>query len=338
MTFKILVEPGGLAFGAEPDETLLEALLRQGLSMPYGCKSGACGACRGQVRRGEIDPGPYQPFALSASDLEAGKALFCCARAQSDLTLEHPGIVPEATIQPRIIPARVEKLERRAQDVIVLLLRLPAGEAFPFHAGQFIDFLLPGGLRRSYSLANAPEEEGVLEFHIRRVPGGVFTGHVFENLKVRDILRLEGPYGSFHLHEESRKPAILLASGTGLAPVKAMVEHARAAGVLRPFHLYWGCRREEDFYLWELPEQWAQTIPDFHYTPVLSEPEPGWRGRAGFVHAAVMEDHPDLADWQVYACGAPAMVAAARQDFTARCRLPETEFFADAFTLQSVAP
>lgn len=330
MTFKILVEPGGLAFEAASGETLLEAILRQGLSMPYGCKGGACGACRGRIKAGEIDPGPYQPFAISASDLAAGNALFCCARAKSDLVIEHDGITAEETIRPKLIPARVERLERRAHDVIVLTLRLPAGETFPFRAGQFVDFLLDGR-RRSYSIANAPEVEGSLEFHIRRVPGGFFTGHVFETMKVKDILRLEGPYGSFSLRADP-KPAILLGSGTGFAPLKAIVEHALAAGIDRTFHLYWGCRREADLYMRELPEQWARTRPNLRYTPVLSEPDAGWQGRTGFVHAAVMADHPDLSGDQVYACGAPAMIAAAREDFIHRCHLPENEFLADAFT------
>jgi CDP-4-dehydro-6-deoxyglucose reductase len=332
MTYQITVQPGGLTYAANPEETLLEAVLRQGLTMPYGCKHGACGACSGHIISGEVDLGAYQSFALSASDIASGKALFCCAKAKSDLAIEHPDIVPADDIRPKVIPARVERLEKRAPDVIELLLRLPASEEFVFRAGQYVDFLLQDGKRRSYSIANAPEKAGVLELHIRKMPGGFFTGHVFDAMKVKDIVRLEGPQGGFFLREKSDKPVILLASGTGFAPIKAIVEHAIAQGSARPLHLYWGCRQESDLYMSELPARWAADHTHIRYTPVLSEAQPGWQGRTGFVHRAVMADYPDLSGHQVYACGAPAMIGAAQKDFTAACGLPESEFFADAFT------
>jgi CDP-4-dehydro-6-deoxyglucose reductase len=332
MTYQMTVQPGDLTCEAAPDETLLDALLRQGLTMPYGCRSGACGACQGQIQSGEVDLGPYQSFALSDTDIAAGKALFCCARAKSDLVVEHPGIAPAGGIRARIVPARVERLEKRAPDVIELHLRLPSGEAFPFLAGQYVDFLLQEGKRRSYSIANAPEQEGILELHIRHVPGGLFTGHVFNTLKLKDIVRLEGPHGGFFLREESDKPIILLASGTGFAPIKSIVEHTLARGCVRPLHIYWGCRKEIDLYMADLPARWAADHAHIRHTPVLSEPEAGWSGRTGFVHQAVMADYPDLSGHQVYACGAPAMTAAAKKDFVATCGLPEREFFADAFT------
>jgi CDP-4-dehydro-6-deoxyglucose reductase len=332
MTYQITVQPGGLTCAANPEETLLEAILRQGLTMPYGCKNGACGACRGHVKSGEIDLGAYQSFALPEGDIAAGKALFCCARAKSDLIVEHPGIALADDVRPKIFPARVEGLTRRAPDVIELSLRLPAGEDFSFRAGQYVDFLIMDGKRRSYSIANAPEQTGILELHIRHVPGGYFTGHVFGDMKVKDILRLEGPLGGFFLREESDKPVILLASGTGFAPIKAIVEHALAQGNVRPLHIYWGCRQEIDLYLDELPARWAADHAHIRYTPVLSEAKAGWRGRTGFVHQAVMADYPDLSGHQVYACGAPAMIHAAQEDFRAARGLPESEFFADAFT------
>ncbi|MDR3323905.1 MAG: CDP-6-deoxy-delta-3,4-glucoseen reductase, partial [Zoogloeaceae bacterium] len=306
MTYQITIQPAGLTIQAKPDETLLDAILRQGLTMPHGCKSGACGACRGDVKEGAVDLGPYQSFAISASELAAGKALFCCAKAKGDLTLAHPDIVAADNIPAKIIPARVEKLEKRAPDVIELHLRLPDGEKFPFRAGQFIDFLLADGKRRSYSIANAPEQEGVLELHIRQVPGGLFTSQVFSTLHLKDILRLEGPHGGFFLRE-SDKPAILLGSGTGFAPLKAIVEHTLAAGITRPLHLYWGCRKEIDLYLPELPARWVREHPHIRYTPVLSEPDAAWQGRTGLVHQAVMADTADLSGHQVYACGAPPM-------------------------------
>jgi len=333
MTYQISVHPNGPTFEAETHETLLEAALRQKLLLPYGCKSGACGACRGQILQGQIDPGPVQPFALPEADRVAGAALLCCARAQSDLTIEHPGIID--LFSPKIIPARVERMTLRAPDVMEIALRLPAGETFPFYAGQFIDFLLPNGARRSYSIANAPEQEGMLELHIRKVPDGQFTTQVFTTMKVKDILRLEGPLGSFFLRE-SDKPALLLASGTGFAPIKAIIEHALAQGMTRPFHLYWGCRTAADLYH-DLPQHWAETHAWFRYTPVLSDPDAKWMGRTGFVHQAVLQDYPDLSGHQVYACGNPAMIEAARADFVAQ-GLRKREFFADAFTFQTVTP
>ncbi len=335
MSYQITVQPSGATFTCEAGETLLEAALRQGLIVPYGCKDGACGACKGTIREGSVDLGRYQPGALSGDEIDAGKALLCTARATSDLVIENRQITRADAIQIKTLPARVEKLEKRAPDVIELHLRLPASEKFQFRAGQYIDFLLKDGKRRSYSLANAPEKEGVLELHIRLVPGGLFTEQVFGTMKVKDILRFEGPHGGFFLREESTKPVILLASGTGFAPIKSIVEHALAQGSSRPLHIYWGCRKQADLYMNTLPEDWATKYPHIQYTPVLSEPEDGWTGRTGFVHQAVMADYPSLAGHQIYACGAPVMIDAARKDFITQCALPEEEFFSDAFTFSA---
>ncbi len=335
MSYQITVQPSGASYSAEPDETLLDAALRQGLSMPYGCKDGACGACKGTVQSGTVDLGRYQAHALTAEDIAAGKVLFCCARPTSDLSIENRQMIRMGDIQVKVMPARVEKLDKVAPDVIELHLRLPASEKFQFYAGQYIDFLLKDGKRRSYSLASAPEKEGVLELHIRHVPGGLFTDQVFGTMKVKDILRFEGPHGGFFLREESSKPVILLASGTGFAPIKSIVEHALAQGSSRPLHIYWGCRKQSDLYMNALPEDWAGKYPHIHYTPVLSEPEAGWTGRTGFVHQAVIADYPSLAGHQVYACGAPVMIDAARKDFLAQCALPEEEFYSDAFTFSA---
>ena len=335
MSYQITVQPSGATFTCEAGETLLEAALRQGLIVPYGCKDGACGACKGTIREGSVDLGRYQPGALSGDEIDAGKALLCTARATSDLVIENRQITRADAIQIKTLPARVEKLEKRAPDVIELHLRLPASEKFQFRAGQYIDFLLKDGKRRSYSLANAPEKEGVLELHIRHVPGGLFTDQVFGTMKVKDILRFEGPHGGFFLREESTKPVILLASGTGFAPIKSIVEHALAQGSSRPLHIYWGCRKQADLYMNTLPEDWAGKYPHIQYTPVLSEPEAGWTGRTGFVHQAVMADYPSLAGHQIYACGAPVMIDAARKDFITQCALPEEEFFSDAFTFSA---
>lgn len=337
MSYQIKVQPKGYQFQGEAQETVLEAALRQGVNIPHGCRNGACGACKGKLISGRVDHGAAQAHALTEAEKAAGLTLYCCATPLSDLEIECRQASKGGEIVARTLPARIEVLERRAPDVIELGLRLPANEKLDFLAGQYIDILLKDGRKRSYSLANAPDAPGLLQLHIRHVPGGAFTDALFSTMKAKDILRLNGPHGSFHLREDSAKPIILLASGTGFAPIKAMVEHALAQGATRPMHLYWGCRTQPDLYATDLAQQWAAANPWFQYTPVLSEPrtEDAWQGRTGLVHQAVMADYPDLAGHEVYACGAPVMVDAARSDFTSRCALPEDAFFADAFTFSA---
>jgi CDP-4-dehydro-6-deoxyglucose reductase len=337
MSYQITVQPSGRAFSAEADETLLDAGLRQGLILPYGCKDGACSACKGRVVSGTVDHGKSQPHALTDEEKAAGMTLFCCATAQTDLVIECKQLTLASDIPVKTLPSRIEKLEKLAPDIIEMHLRLPANERFQFLAGQYIDFLLKDGKKRSYSLASAPEDEALLQLHIRHVPGGLFTEQVFSTLKVRDILRFNGPHGTFYLREDSPKPIILLAGGTGFAPVKSIVEHAIAENITRPMYIYWGAKARVDLYQNALPEQWAAEYAHIRYVPVLSEPaaEDNWTGRTGFVHLAVQADFPDLSGHQVYACGSPMMIDAARRDFLAACQLPEEEFFADAFTFST---
>ncbi|MDD2664931.1 MAG: CDP-6-deoxy-delta-3,4-glucoseen reductase [Dechloromonas sp.] len=334
MSYQITVQPSGRQFAAEPDETLLDAALRQGLTLPYGCKDGACGACKGKVVEGAVDHGKAQPHALKDDEKAAGLTLYCCARAQSDLVIECKQVGSTRDIPVKTLPGRIEKLEKLAPDVIELHLRLPASERLQFWAGQYIDILMKDGRKRSFSLANAPHDDAVLQLHIRHVPGGAFTEQVFSTMKLRDILRFNGPHGSFYLREESAKPVILLAGGTGFAPIKAIVEHAIAENSQRPLHIYWGAKARVDLYQHALPERWAAEHAHIRYVPVLSGPAPddGWTGRTGFVHHAVLADFPDLSGYQVYACGSPAMIDNAKRDLVERCGLPAEEFFADAFT------
>ena len=217
--------------------------------------------------------------------------------------------------------------------------KLPANERLVFLAGQYLDFLLKDGSRRSFSMACPPHDAAEVQLHVRHVAGGAFTDHVFGKMKERDILRFEGPLGTFFLREDSGKPVVFVASGTGFAPIKAIIEDALHKGVSRPMTLYWGGRRPRDLYLNGLCEEWAAKGA-IKYVPVISEalPEDAWAGRTGFVHRAVMEDFPDLSGHQVYACGVPVMVDAARKDFSAACALPEDEFYADSFTTQADAP
>ncbi len=333
----ITLRPSGLQFQTEDGEAVLIAALRQGYILPYGCKNGACGTCKAKILEGSVDYGAYQKKALTDLEKEMGKALLCQAKPLGDLVIEARTVGAAKGIQIKTLPCRVQKLERLADDVIVLQLKLPANEKLEFLAGQYIEFLLRDGSRRSFSMANPPHASDLLELHVRHVAGGHFTAHVFTKMKERDILRFEGPLGTFFLREDSTKPIVFVASGTGFAPIKAVIEHAFHAGIDRPMTLYWGGRRPKDLYLGAVPKQWAAEHANFKYVPVISDalPEDSWSGRTSFVHRAVMEDFPDLSGHQVYACGVPVMVDAARRDFTEQCRLPEEEFFADSFTTQA---
>ena len=334
MSFQVTVQPSGHQFNCDECETILTAAIRAGVGLPYGCKNGACSSCKGKLLNGSITHGPHQERALSAQDEELGFALFCCAKPHSDVTIEAREVTGIGDFPVKKMPVRVAKLEKVADDVIILSLQLPATDRLQYKAGQYVEFLLRDGKRRSYSMANAPHKDEHLTLHIRHMPGGLFTDQVFSTLKERDILRFEGPLGTFFLREDSDKPIILLASGTGFAPIKAIVEQLEHSQSKRAVTLYWGGRRPQDLYLDALCKSWEQSLPNFTYVPVVSnaEPQDQWQGRSGFVHQAVMADHADLSGHQVYACGAPIVVESAQRDFIAQCQLPESEFFADAFT------
>ncbi|MFA5682574.1 MAG: CDP-6-deoxy-delta-3,4-glucoseen reductase [Hydrogenophaga sp.] len=337
MTFTITVEPSGRSFSSSPEETILAAGIRQGVGLPYGCKDGACGSCKCKLVSGQVTHGPHQSKALSAEEEAAGYILTCCGTAQSDVVIESRQVTEEGAYPIKKMPVRVNSLTRASHDVIVLQLQLPAADTFKYHAGQYVEFILRDGDRRSYSMANAPHTQAQgphVELHIRHMPGGKFTDHVFGAMKEKEILRVEGPYGSFFLREDSDKPVILLASGTGFAPVKAIIEHMRFAGITRPTTLYWGGRRPADLYQDAWVREQAAAMPHLTYVPVVSDalPEDGWTGRTGFVHLAVLQDHPDLSGHEVYACGAPIVVESARHDYITQAGLPEEAFFADAFT------
>lgn len=333
MAYTVTLKPSGHSFPAPDDTTVLQAAMDAGLTLPYGCRNGACGACKGRVVEGQVDHGEAQEHALPAGDRAAGLTLLCCARPRSDLVLEVREVSSQTDIPIKTMPCRVEELRRVADDVMVMRLRLPSNERLQFLAGQYIEFLLSDGKRRAFSLANAPHEDEILELHVRRIPGGNFTEQVFSSMKAKDILRFEGPLGSFRLREESAKPMVLVAGGTGFAPIKALVEHAIHNHIERPMSLYWGAKNRAGLYLPDLPQQWAADHAQLRYVPVLSEPEAGdaWTGRTGLVHQAVLDDIADLSGYQAYVCGAPAMVEAAQRDFLAR-GLPADEFFADIFS------
>jgi len=338
MSFTITLTPSGKSFRCASDSELLKAGLDQGIALRYSCRSGVCRTCRARRTAGDVDHGPVNPNYLSEAEKREGWVHLCCARPLSDCVFEAAEIDIRLT-PARTFPVRVLQANRLAADVMQLILGLPPNEPLRFSPGQYVDILLPDGARRSYSIATAPTIEGVrqVELHIRHMPGGRFTDHVFDALKLRDLQRVEAPQGSFFLDEASTRPMILLVSGTGFAPIKSMVEYCIGRNIRRPMHLYWGGRRRPDLYLHTLAGQWAREHSHIRYVPVLSDAGPGceWHGRTGLVHKAVLEDLPVLSAYQVYACGAPAMVAAARRDFGATAALPDSQFFADAFISQA---
>ena len=341
MSFQVTLQPSSLGFPADADETILEAALRAGLLLPYSCRDGACGVCKSKVLAGEVDLGHFVESTLTEADRDAGMALLCCARPLSDLVVEVRQVGRAGDIPVKKLPCRVQKLTRAADDVIVLELKLPASEKFQFIAGQYIDFLLADGKRRSFSIASAPTVDDRLELHIRHVPGGLFTTQVFEKLKEKDILRFEGPLGSFRLQEDSTRPVVLLAGGTGFAPIKSIVENAIATAQNgrppRPMTLYWGSRNVAGLYQLDLARSWEARLPGFRFVPVISDStdDTSWSGRTGLAHAALMADLPDLSGHEVYACGSPTMIDAARADLIRHCGLPAEAFFADAFSFSN---
>ncbi|MBL0042043.1 MAG: cytochrome b N-terminal domain-containing protein [Xanthomonadales bacterium] len=331
--FQLAFHPGAVHVSARPGETLLDAGLRAGLALPYDCRNGGCGVCQCSVLNGRIDHGAYQPGVLTEAMRAAGKALMCVATPLEDVELDVDvaSLRPGAATASQVHVARVERMQRLADDVMRVDLALPAGERIDFAAGQYINILLDDGQKRAFSFANPPHDNALIELHVRRVPGGRFTTAVFDAMQVGDTIRFEGPVGRFTLHAGQR-PILFIAGATGFAPIKSLIEDAFHRGVPRPMWLYWGVRRKADLYLLALAETWAREHANFRFVPVLSEPEANdaWGGRTGFVHEALLADFPDLRDHEVYVCGSVRMVENAVPAMLAQ-GLDENACFSDAF-------
>lgn len=337
---RITVQSTHHQFEARPSQTILEASIAAGVNLPYGCRSGSCGNCKGDIISGEIDYGEYAASALTDAEKAAGKALFCCAHPLTDVVIECREIASDV-IPPRILPTRVERKVQLSHDVMALFLKLPSSEHLQFKAGQYIEFLLKDGKRRAFSIANAPHVDNLLELHLRLIPGGQFTEYVFNEMPEKAILRIEAPFGSFFLREDSVKPIIMVAGGTGFAPIKGIIEHMLHHNIQRDVILYWGALTKQDLYMPALPEAWAAEYSNIRFIPVLSDakPEDQWQGRTGYVHQAVLDDFAatGLADFEVYCCGAPAMVEVAHASFI-EAGLAEDAFLSDAFTYAKPLP
>jgi NAD(P)H-flavin reductase/ferredoxin len=328
----MLVHPDNRIVAVREGERLLETALRERMPVAFECRYGGCGLCKARLLSGNVDRGLYQPAALTDEESAAGELLLCTATALSDVEIEYVPVQAPERVEVKVYTARVARMERLAQDVMRILLEVEEGSRPDFYAGQYLNVLLPDGQKRSFSFANPPHERGPVELHIRRIPGGLYTTHVFTQMKQGDRVRFEGPLGSFFLREEGDKPVIFVAGATGFAPVKSMLEHAFHAGTKRRMYLYWGTRTAADMYLRALPERWAREHANFTFVPVLSEPRPEdhWTGRTGFVHEAILADFPDLASYQIYACGSVDMVKAAHPAFLAH-GLSQDDCYSDAF-------
>jgi CDP-4-dehydro-6-deoxyglucose reductase len=332
MSFKVTVPATGHEFVVEENESVLDAAVCHGVGLPYGCRNGACGKCAGELISGEV---VYEEDALRGQALDEfknGKALFCQARAKSDLVIKVREITKSQDIEIKTLPCRVEKLELLTHDIMKVELKLPEKERLQFLAGQYLEILLKDGKRRAFSIANAPHDDKFIELHIRHVPDGQFGDYVFDGMKEKTLLRIEGPLGSYYLREETNRPIILVGGGTGFAPLKGMLEHAFQAGFEQPIHLFCGVRAYRDLYMDELANTWAEKHDNLDYTPVLSEPNASdnWQGKTGLVHEAVIEAYPELSGYDVYLSGPPPMVKAGMDAFYAH-GLPESQIFSDSF-------
>jgi CDP-4-dehydro-6-deoxyglucose reductase len=332
MSFCVTIHATDRKFTVEAGESILDAALRQGVALPYGCRDGACGSCRGKILTGRIHYPHDPPLGWNTRDANGGEALFCQARPDSDLIIAANEIEAASQLPLRRLPCRVAGMERLTHDVMRLRLTLPPTERLQFLAGQYVNVLLKDGRRRGFSIANAPEDDAFIELHVRHVPGGTFTDYVFNMMKPRAMLRIEGPLGGFYLREDSRRPVILLGGGTGFAPLKGMLEHAFYLNDRRAMHLFWGVRSRRDLYQQDLIEDWLRQHARFQYTPVLSEPSANdrWQGETGLVSEVMLRHYPDLLRHDVYMAGPPAMIEAARGDLL-RHALPEKRLFSDAF-------
>ena len=329
MRHRVQIKPSEHQFYVESGETVLDAALRQGVNLRYGCRNGACGSCKGKLLDGDIHyDGDLK--ALTDDDKAQNLALFCQAIPDSELTIEVEEVDLGNAIEIKTLPCRVQEMNQLANDVMQLFIKLPASERLQFLPGQYIDILLEDGRHRSFSIANAPHNDEFLELHIRLVEDGRFTPKVFNSMHNKDLMRIEGPHGSFFYHEDSEKDILLMAGGTGFAPIKGIVEHLLSEQVTRPVYLYWGVRTQADLYLRELAEQWAADNDNIQFIPVLSDADEQWSGRTGYVHEAVLSDFDDLSSFDIYTCGPPAMITAAEQSFQEK-GMDKAHFYYDSF-------
>lgn len=329
-THRVTLLPGNESFSVSEDETILAAGLKHEYQLPFSCQAGSCGYCVATVESGDITYPNGFPDAITKKDAEQGKVLLCQAHATSDIAIK--ARIPKKTnnLPVKTVPCRLIEKQLLNTDVLLLRFQLPKRERFEFLPGQYVELLLPGNKRRAFSLANLPNDENIVEFHIRFYKGGLFSEMAFNELKENSLLRLHGPLGEFSLDKDNKSPAIMIAGGTGFSPIKSIIEFSLQEDHRQPIHLYWGSRDKAGLYLHELAEQWAKEHEHINYEPVLSEQEDNWQGKTGWVHDAVLNDFADLGDYVVYACGPPPMIKAIRDSFIDK-GLDTDRFFCDSF-------
>jgi CDP-4-dehydro-6-deoxyglucose reductase/3-phenylpropionate/trans-cinnamate dioxygenase ferredoxin reductase subunit len=326
VTSHVSIAGTDISFPCEPDERILDAAERAGYTMAYSCRKGVCVTCRSRLTRGSVKIAPF------GSPRQAGEDILCCmAMPDGPVEIAPPWIKERRQPDRMRMNVLVHKIEDRSKEVAVLHLRLPIGRRVPFSAGQYVTVQMEGGDSRNYSIANPPHLNDIVELHVRRVPGGQFSDRVLNSLKPGSFLDIELPFGLFTWSEDVSRPAILLATGTGFAPLKSMVRELIHRGVSRPVHLFWGGERETDIYDRVLVEGWAKALPWFTFTPVLANPDAGWGGATGFVQDAVLSQYADLSGHEVYACGNPIMIAHASKLLTEQGSLSPDAFYSDAF-------
>jgi CDP-4-dehydro-6-deoxyglucose reductase len=316
--FRVRNTNSDAVFTVNEGESVLTAALRQGVMLPYSCKNGTCGSCKGHLESGEVHYPFHPPLALSREEIGEGCALLCQAEPTSDLVIRAREIEAVRDIQVRKMPARVIEKSLLAPDVMRIRIKLPAAQRLQFLAGQYLEILLDDGKRRAFSIASPPQSEDEIELHIRHVDGGGFTGWVFDELKVRDILRLEAPLGTFFIRNDRLdRPMIFMGGGTGFAPLKSMLEDLLAQKDTRPVHLFWGARGRADLYLHEQARKWAEENAHIEYSTALLEAEDAAASGSfhGNVHEAVLQKYPDLSGFDIYMSGPPAMIDVSRSAF-----------------------
>jgi len=328
---QVTLVPSGQDFTVESGEPVLAGALRAGLNLPHSCKGGHCASCLARILAGEVAYAGERPPGITAEEADAGFALLCQARALSDLRIEAREVRPAPDVEVKSLPCRIERKEQLAPDVMAVFLRLPAVEELHYRAGQYLDVMLSEGRRRSFSIASAPADGRLLELHVRRASAAGFTAQLFDSLRPGALLRIEGPLGQFWLRAESPRPALMVGGGTGYAPLRAMLRQLVASGDRRQVTLYWGMRDAPGLYEHEWLRGLERERPGFRYCPVLSDPAAAGAGmRAGLVHEAVLEDHPDIARFDVYASGPPAMIDVIRSR-TVAAGLPREQLHFDSF-------
>lgn len=327
--FTIENQATGKKFRTEGDGPLLDDALLYGLNFPYGCQKGFCGKCKATIIEGEVGYDGDIPEGITVEEVADGMALLCQCHAKSDVALVVDELDSVADIEVKTLPCKVESIEHLNHDVARVMLRIPGAESLQYLAGQYLDLIHPDFEPRAFSIANAPTNNDMIELHIRLIEGGKFTHFIFNQLEEKSLLKIEGPKGDFFFREDSKKPVILVAGGTGFGPIKSIVEHAIFTKLNRKIYIYWGVRDEVDMYM-DLPQQWAKENDNIDFVPVLSEPNNDWQGKTGYVHEVVLQDFDDLTGYEIYACGPPVMVKSAATTFVEHGMIKDN-FFSDAF-------